>query len=76
MKYNKYFITFYRANMSQDYFTNRQDRYIVIRDCPALADFFSKLVDVVSQFSYQMDESNTAQLNEACQGSPGKQDAH
>lgn len=40
-----------RANLSHDYFTNRQDRYIVISDCAPLADFYSGLIDRLSEVS-------------------------
>lgn len=41
------------ANMSRDYFTNRQDRYIVIED-RRLADFYARLVGRVQEFSFQV----------------------
>jgi CDP-diacylglycerol--glycerol-3-phosphate 3-phosphatidyltransferase len=42
------------ANLSNDYFTNRQDRYICIPDFPAFAKFFDELLDVASTFSYRL----------------------
>lgn len=39
------------ANLSNDYFTNRQDRYILFNDCPELANFFNDLVKAVMSFS-------------------------
>jgi len=42
------------ANLSNDYFTDRQDRYVLIKDCPKLADFFEGLVENISHFSLQM----------------------
>lgn len=44
------------ANMSRDYFTNRQDRYIVIED-RRLADFYARLVGRVQEFSFQVQPS-------------------
>lgn len=41
-----------RANLSEDYFTDRQDRYILFSDSPNLADYFSQLVQTVSSHSY------------------------
>lgn len=41
------------ANLSQDYFTNRQDRYVLVEDCPKLADFFEGLISNISDFSLQ-----------------------
>lgn len=42
------------ANLSHDYFTNRQDRYVVIEDCPELANFYSNLIFKVCEFSFQL----------------------
>ncbi|XP_046433803.1 CDP-diacylglycerol--glycerol-3-phosphate 3-phosphatidyltransferase, mitochondrial [Neodiprion fabricii] len=47
------------ANLSHDYFTNRQDRYIVIEDCKELCDFYSKLVERVSEFSFKLESNGT-----------------
>ena len=44
------------ANLSQDYFTSRQDRYVLIENCPDLADFYEGLVDTVATFSLDMDK--------------------
>uniref|UniRef100_A0A1A9VM55 CDP-diacylglycerol--glycerol-3-phosphate 3-phosphatidyltransferase n=1 Tax=Glossina austeni TaxID=7395 RepID=A0A1A9VM55_GLOAU len=38
------------ANLSNDYFTNRQDRYILIED-KALADFYAEFISRVQEFS-------------------------
>lgn len=46
-----------RANLSNDYFENRQDRYIWIKNCQGLCDFFASLIDIVSSFSFQVDKS-------------------
>ncbi|CAB4054809.1 pgsA [Lepeophtheirus salmonis] len=46
------------ANLSDDYFTNRQDRYIIIDDCEELADFFEELIDIIADFSYEMKSNN------------------
>lgn len=43
-----------RANLSNDYFTNRQDRYMVFDDCPALAAFYHHLIETVSRHSLQL----------------------
>lgn len=42
-----------RANLSRDYFTNRQDRYVKFSNCPQLADFMADLVETVSTFSFK-----------------------
>ncbi|KAJ2786504.1 CDP-diacylglycerol--glycerol-3-phosphate 3-phosphatidyltransferase [Coemansia interrupta] len=41
------------ANLSRDYFTNRQDRYMRIRD-RALSDFFAQLVRAIGRFSFEL----------------------
>lgn len=41
------------ANLSNDYFTNRQDRYIVIKD-QNLSDFYFELIEKVQEFSLKV----------------------
>lgn len=48
----------FRANLSHDYFTNRQDRYVLVKNCGQLADFFDGLIDILSDMSLQLHESN------------------
>lgn len=50
------------ANLSNDYFTNRQDRYFVLND-KHICDFYCGLVKKVQQFSLQMDKSNNVHIN-------------
>ena len=58
------FATFFlRANLSADYFTNRQDRYIEIRNCPQLANYFHGLVSTVRSFSLHLQPDNTTKLS-------------
>ncbi|GAA5964590.1 hypothetical protein JCM21900_002651 [Sporobolomyces salmonicolor] len=42
------------ANLSRDYFTDRQDRYIEFRSHPPLADFFDSLLTLVSSYSFRI----------------------
>lgn len=42
-----------RANLSTDYFTNRQDRYILFHD-PKLTYYYQDLLKTVGSFSYQL----------------------
>ena len=44
------------ANLSNDYFTQRQDRYILIKDAPKLANYFEGLVDSIASFSFDLDQ--------------------
>ena len=53
----------YSANLSNDYFTNRQDRYIVFRKCKPLCDYFDELVETISKFSFQMSARDTVQMH-------------
>ncbi|KAG8507477.1 CDP-diacylglycerol--glycerol-3-phosphate 3-phosphatidyltransferase, mitochondrial, partial [Galemys pyrenaicus] len=52
------------ANLSDSYFTNRQDRYVFLQDCPEVADFFTELVDAVGDVSLQLQGDNTVQVVE------------
>ncbi|XP_072882354.1 CDP-diacylglycerol--glycerol-3-phosphate 3-phosphatidyltransferase, mitochondrial [Hemitrygon akajei] len=50
------------ANLSDSYFTNRQDRYVLLRDCREIADFFDELVGAVSDISLQLEQNGTADV--------------
>lgn len=52
------------ANLSGDYFANRQDRYIEIED-KKLANFFSNLIGQVQEFSLKVDKKGDTQLHES-----------
>ncbi|XP_033214352.1 CDP-diacylglycerol--glycerol-3-phosphate 3-phosphatidyltransferase, mitochondrial isoform X2 [Belonocnema kinseyi] len=55
------------ANLSNDYFTNRQDRYFVIEDCEDLCDFYTDLVEKVGEFSFRlMPDGNTVPNSTDC----------
>jgi CDP-diacylglycerol---glycerol-3-phosphate 3-phosphatidyltransferase len=47
--------TFYRANLSKDYFTNRQDRYILIKNSPPISNYFAQLISLIGSFSNSYD---------------------
>lgn len=51
------------ANLSSSYFTNRQDRYILLRGCQSLADHFCMLIERVASFSYLLDKEGGLQRN-------------
>ncbi|XP_043247951.1 CDP-diacylglycerol--glycerol-3-phosphate 3-phosphatidyltransferase, mitochondrial [Colletes gigas] len=63
------------ANLSNDYFTNRQDRYFVIDDCKALCDFYNELVERVGEFSFLLQPNGTTVLNSAANVHPFKDPA-
>uniref|UniRef100_A0A915I1A3 CDP-diacylglycerol--glycerol-3-phosphate 3-phosphatidyltransferase n=1 Tax=Romanomermis culicivorax TaxID=13658 RepID=A0A915I1A3_ROMCU len=50
------------ANLSESYFTNRQDRYFLLKFCPLLTEFYQQIVDVFSQFSFKLGQSNDGNL--------------
>lgn len=53
------------ANLSNDYFTNRQDRYIMIED-KDLANFYANLVTTVQGFSLELEANGSVQKNSDC----------
>lgn len=57
------------ANLSNDYFTNRQDRYIVIED-RRLADFYARLVGKVQEFSFQVKQNAECEMQPRWNMSP------
>lgn len=60
------------ANLSNDYFTNRQDRYFLIEDCKELCDFYNELVERVGNFSFVLQPDGTTVLNSAIKIHPLK----
>jgi CDP-diacylglycerol--glycerol-3-phosphate 3-phosphatidyltransferase len=51
------------ANLSDTYFTNRQDRYILFRNCKELCDYFDELVRTISTFSMQLNPNGDFSLH-------------
>jgi len=51
-----------RANLSELYFTQRQDRYVMLSDCPSVADFFDRLVSSVQRYSFHLQPDNSVRL--------------
>ncbi|KAL7856894.1 hypothetical protein SRHO_G00157930 [Serrasalmus rhombeus] len=52
------------ANLSDSYFTNRQDRYVLLEDCREVADFFAELVRAVGDVSLQLGPDDTVHMKE------------
>lgn len=50
----------HRANLSHDYFTNRQDRYIIFERNKALASYYHELLCAVQSFSYRLKTSSSS----------------
>ena len=55
------FFLFCSANLSHDYFVNRQDRYMLFRDCKKLANFFSDVISITMAHSYTLDSQGSTQ---------------
>ncbi|XP_058811810.1 CDP-diacylglycerol--glycerol-3-phosphate 3-phosphatidyltransferase, mitochondrial isoform X2 [Topomyia yanbarensis] len=51
------------ANLSNDYFTNRQDRYVMIED-RGLADFYANFFRKVQEFSLKVNRNGETSLHE------------
>ncbi|XP_011866844.1 PREDICTED: CDP-diacylglycerol--glycerol-3-phosphate 3-phosphatidyltransferase, mitochondrial isoform X2 [Vollenhovia emeryi] len=60
------------ANLSNDYFTNRQDRYFIIEDCKELCDFYNKLIEKVMEFSFLLQPDGNASWNPPANHHPYK----
>ncbi|KAK2576221.1 hypothetical protein KPH14_005590 [Odynerus spinipes] len=58
------------ANLSNDYFTNRQDRYFVIEDAKELCDFYDELVKRVGEFSFILQSDGTTMLSSTLNAHP------
>lgn len=52
------------ANLSDSYFTNRQDRYVLLENCSEVADFFSDLVEAVGDISLQLQPDDSVTMLE------------
>lgn len=50
------------ANLSRDYFNNRWDRYMLIRNHPMLADYLHALLLLTCRFSYALEFSGRKEL--------------
>ena len=66
------FICFFphRANLAHDYFTNRQDRYVLFKNSPQLADYFSSLAYILCDHSFQIDADNVSHVPTATNTNP------
>ncbi|XP_072524095.1 CDP-diacylglycerol--glycerol-3-phosphate 3-phosphatidyltransferase, mitochondrial isoform X1 [Salminus brasiliensis] len=52
------------ANLSDSYFTNRQDRYVLLEDCKEVADFFAEFVRAVGDVSLQLEPDDRVHMKE------------
>lgn len=51
------------ANTSESYFTDREDRWIVFKECKELADYCDDLANSVIDFSYQMNDEGNLEVS-------------
>ena len=58
------------ANLSDQYFRNRNDRYFLFSDNKPLADYFDQLVQSVSSFSMQLDATGKFCLDKSWSHDP------
>uniref|UniRef100_A0A6A7FQ07 CDP-diacylglycerol--glycerol-3-phosphate 3-phosphatidyltransferase n=1 Tax=Hirondellea gigas TaxID=1518452 RepID=A0A6A7FQ07_9CRUS len=62
------------ANLSADYFTQRQDRYFLLTDVPELTDFFQDVVASVAQHSFLLRSGDTTTMHPSATHHPYKGD--
>ncbi|VDK71556.1 unnamed protein product [Litomosoides sigmodontis] len=65
-------IIFTGANLSEIYFTNRRDRYILVENSPQLADFVNSLIEAVGSCSFVLNMQGTTSPAEKCDVHPFK----
>ena len=58
------------ANLSYDYFTQRQDRYIQFKNCSELSNYFHSLVKTVGRFSFELQYDGTLKFSNECPHHP------
>lgn len=46
----------FSANLSENYFTTRQDRALLVENSPVLVEFFSSLFDLIASVSLKLKE--------------------
>lgn len=55
------FTLLHSANLNRSYFKNRQDRYIVFRQLPQLANYCADFLHIFSQYSYKVKAAHDSQ---------------
>lgn len=51
------------ANLSKNYFEDRADRYIFIKNHPKLANYFDELLSVVGKFSFSLNSTTSTSIS-------------
>ncbi|KAK6755564.1 hypothetical protein RB195_014126 [Necator americanus] len=54
------------ANLSDSYFVNRQDRYVLFENCKDLADFFHDIINAVGDCSFLLKGDGSIVLHPSC----------
>uniref|UniRef100_A0A914YGV1 CDP-diacylglycerol--glycerol-3-phosphate 3-phosphatidyltransferase n=1 Tax=Panagrolaimus superbus TaxID=310955 RepID=A0A914YGV1_9BILA len=54
------------ANLSDQYFLNRQDRYVLIENNPKLVDFLENVFNTIAASSFQLKENGDLDLSDNC----------
>lgn len=52
------YVLHFSANLSQSYFTDRQDRYLQFCQCSDMANYFCDIIQTVSEFSFHLQCNN------------------
>uniref|UniRef100_H2YAD9 CDP-diacylglycerol--glycerol-3-phosphate 3-phosphatidyltransferase n=1 Tax=Ciona savignyi TaxID=51511 RepID=H2YAD9_CIOSA len=58
------------ANLSKNYFEQRQDRYMSFSDSAEIVDYFQSIVKTVSSFSFQLLSDGDVQFSKQCPHHP------
>jgi len=54
------------ANLSKSYFTDRTDRYMLLRDSAPVASYYARLIDTVASFSYALAADGELRMPDGC----------
>ncbi|KAL6741796.1 hypothetical protein Aduo_015015 [Ancylostoma duodenale] len=58
------------ANLSDSYFVDRQDRYVLFENCKDLADFFCNVINAVGECSFLLNSDGSVALHPNCSVHP------
>ncbi|KIH43427.1 hypothetical protein ANCDUO_26566, partial [Ancylostoma duodenale] len=58
------------ANLSDSYFVDRQDRYVLFENCKDLADFFCNIINAVGECSFLLNSDGSVTLHPNCSVHP------
>ena len=61
-----------RANLSDHYFDQRQDRYVLIEDCAPLADYLAGVVSTIAEHSFVLQKNGKLQQKSPSRPDPMK----